>query len=169
MSTASLSAVLPAERGALASLAVGGAAVGVLDGLFAVAVYVVALQVTTTERVFQAIASALLGRAAFEGGWATAALGVLLHFAVAYGWATVWLALHRRWPWLRRRVASTMGVLAASAVYGPLVWIAMQHVVVPLTRFPQGPIPAGLYTTLLVGHVFVVGLPIVALVRPRRR
>jgi hypothetical protein len=35
-------------------------------------------------RIRQSIASGLLGRHAFAGGWQTAALGVLLHFFIAF-------------------------------------------------------------------------------------
>ena len=60
-----------------------GALVAVLDGAFAVVLYVTVLRVCSAAQLMQSIAGALLGRAAFRGGRATVALGLVLHFAVA--------------------------------------------------------------------------------------
>jgi len=70
-----------------------GALVAVLDGAFAVVLYVTVLRVCSAAQLMQSIAGALLGRAAFRGGSTTVALGVALHFAVAYGWTLVYAAL----------------------------------------------------------------------------
>src|SRR3954471_17723499 len=47
-------------------------------------------------RVLQSVASGLLGEAAKEGGLATAALGAVLHFLIAFVWATVYWVASRR-------------------------------------------------------------------------
>jgi hypothetical protein len=72
---------------------VAGAVVGVLDGAFAL-VLCKTLNPTacSAERMFQGIAAGLLGKAAFSGGAATAALGVALHFAIATGWSAAFVA-----------------------------------------------------------------------------
>jgi len=69
----------------LASVAKAGAVVALLDGSYAIIVYVWILLLTTSARIFQGIASRLIGKGSFDGGAATVALGVLLHFTVAYG------------------------------------------------------------------------------------
>ena len=56
----------------------GTLAVGGLDALAAIVTF--GLRGTTPYRIFQGIAVGLLGRASFDGGWATSALGLVLHF-----------------------------------------------------------------------------------------
>jgi len=60
----------------------GGLAVGVLDALDAIIFFGIRNGVTP-KRIFQHIASGLLGRASFDGGYATALLGLFLHFLIA--------------------------------------------------------------------------------------
>src|ERR1039458_5924577 len=47
-------------------------------------------------RLLQGIASGLLGSVAYEGGMATALLGLLCHFFIALSAATIFLATSRR-------------------------------------------------------------------------
>ena len=93
----------------------------------------------------------------------TAAIGLLMHFGVALGWSTVFLLLHDRWAWLRARVRSPGGVLAVAAVFGPLVWLTMSLVVIPLLVH-RPPNINGRWLVQLVGHFPFVGLPIVAMI-----
>ena len=168
---AALPLTLP-DRAALpgvAALVRATAAVTLLDGAFAVALNAALAPTPSAVQVFQSIAAALLGRDAFRGGMATAALGALLHALVALAWAAVYLALLTYAPRLRALVTTTAGRALVAATYGALVWIAMHHVVVPLTRAPSGPMPTSVYAALLVGHMLVVGLPIVRLLRPGAR
>jgi hypothetical protein len=67
--------------------------------------------------VLQAVASALLGRDAFAGGWATGALGLGLHFFVAFNAAAVFWLLSRKFPLLLRH-AVPAGLLHGAVVYG---------------------------------------------------
>ena len=80
-------------------------AVGILDGL--AAVVTAAVRGISPDRVFQYIASGILGRAAFEGGAATIAFGLLLHFIVALGAASVFVLARawREYPSSLRRLA----------------------------------------------------------------
>ena len=134
-----------------------GAIAGVLDILAAFA-----LQATNgvpPYRVLQAIASGLLGPAAYRGGAATAALGLLLHFVIACGAAAVFYAASRRWPVLVRRP------VAAGAVFGVLVYAFMNQVVLPLSRGNFRAPAARTVAVMLVIHILCVGLPIALTVR----
>ena len=153
----------------VAALARATAAVALLDGAFAVALNAALSPTPSAVQVFQSIAAALLGPSAFGGGLATAALGALLHTLIAFAWSAIYLALLTHASRLRGLVATAAGQALAAAGYGALVWVAMHHVVVPLTRARSGPMPAPIYAVLLVGHVLVVGLPIVRLLRPGAR
>lgn len=168
MTTAIPPVALAAPRGYLARTLAAGAAVGVLDGAAAWLLYVVVRQTTTTERLFQGIAHAAIGDAALGGGAAMAALGVLVHFGVAYGWATAYALLHRRWRALRTLTRATGGALVAGVALGAVVWVAMSLVVLPLTHAQPAPPRSTAFLTMLAIHMVVVGPPITLLVRERR-
>jgi hypothetical protein len=150
----------------IAALTRATAAVALLDGAFAVTLNAALSPTPSVRQVFQSIAAALLGPDAYRGGLATAMLGALLHALVALAWSALYLVLLTYAPRLRVLVATAAGQALAAAVYGACVWVSMHHVVVPLTRAPSGAMPASVYAVLLVGHMLVVGLPIVRLLRP---
>ena len=81
-------------------------------------------------RVGNAIASGLLGPSAFSYGTGVAVLGFALHFAIAIGWAAIYVAASRRLPIL---VAHP---LICGPLYGAVVYAAMNLVVVPLSAAP---------------------------------
>jgi hypothetical protein len=95
-------------RFSVSSLVRAGLLTGVIDGLFS-SILSVAAYGSTVARLFQGVASVPLGRAALEGGTPTAALGLLIHFCVAFGWSAVFLFLVRS-AWIRRILASRYGV-----------------------------------------------------------
>jgi hypothetical protein len=134
--------------------------VAVADMLDAVVVWVVIYQRSTVQRIFQAVATGLLGPDSFNGGAATAVLGGMFHCVVALGWTLVFLFLLRQWPWLRQMTASTRGAVLAGLVYGAAVWLLMDGVVLPLSRARATPVTAPWFWIQLATHPFVVGLPI---------
>jgi hypothetical protein len=134
--------------------------VAVADLLDAIIVWVVIFQRSTPLRICQSIATGLLGPASFEGGHATALLGLVLHFCVALGWTLVFLVLLRRWPQLRTWTAQMRGAVLAGLIYGAVVWLLMDGVVLPLSRARVTPPTAPWFWIQLATHPFVVGLPI---------
>ena len=62
----------------------GGLVAGVLDATDGVVAF--GLQGLNPIQVLQYIASGLLGKASFDGGLATAALGTLIHFFITFFW-----------------------------------------------------------------------------------
>lgn len=117
---------------------------------------------STLTRLFQYIASGLIGRdAAFSGGMATAALGLLLHYVIAFTFTVFYFLLYPRVSLLRRNaVISGIG-------YGLFVWAVMNLIVLPLSRIP--PIPFDPAKAALAAAILIVciGLPI-ALMRERQ-
>ncbi|HKW58010.1 MAG TPA: hypothetical protein VJN42_11700 [Candidatus Acidoferrum sp.] len=124
---------------------------GTLDGLSAVA-----LSSGQFIRVFQFIASALLGSNSFKGGTATAALGVCLHYLIALTATVVYYAASRAMPILIER-ALLFGIL-----YGIVVHLFMQFVVLPLSTLGRRPFNAPSFFIYLAVHMIVVG-PSIAL------
>jgi len=119
---------------------------------------------STPVRVFQGVASTLLGPSALQGGAATAAIGVLMHFGVALAWSAVFLAIYERSVSVRRVAGARYGPLKVAALYGPLIWLVMSLAVIPLLVHRPPNITLR-WAVQLVGHVFFVGLPIVAMIR----
>jgi hypothetical protein len=153
------------ERGIASLVLAAGAAVGVLDGLFAVTVCESVNPACTPARVFQSVAAGLLGRDSYAGGVATAALGLALHFAIAATWSAIYLALVRRSARLREIVRRPGGAAAVGLAFGPLVWLVMRFVVIPVSAATSGPVRSWVFVVMLAGHALVVGLPIALIVR----
>lgn len=79
------------------------------------------------QRLLQGVAGALLGPAAFEQGWASAALGLVMHYSVAFTWTALFYGLSRRFPGLLR------WPVVSGLIYGALVFLVMFRGVIPLT------------------------------------
>jgi hypothetical protein len=157
---------MPNGRAILSRILLAGLVTGVIDGLFASVQSL--FNNSTPARVFQGVASTLLGPSAMDGGARTAAIGVLMHFGVALGWSTVFLLLYESLPRLRSLVQSPLGPLKVAAVYGPFIWLVMSLVVIPLlVHHPTIIRPR--WWVQLIGHIPFVGLPIVSMVGWRDR
>jgi hypothetical protein len=128
------------------AIAFGGLGAGVGDTVLALVLYRVSL-----VRVYQSIAAGLLGRAAFNGGMGTAALGGFLHFFIATVAATVYVLTAKKVRLL------TAYPLPCGLVFGCAVYLFMKYGVLPLsavTRLtPFEPLA-------MAGHAVLVGLPI---------
>ena len=118
------------------------------------------IQKTPFIVVWQYIASGALGMAAFEGGIATALLGVFFHLIISFVIAGVFILSADRIPLLRRYA------IAGSLLYGFGVFIVMNMIVTPLSATP--PLPAPTMPWLIeaiIEQVLVVGLPLGILIR----
>jgi len=154
-------------RTTLATLARAGLLTALTDGAFAI-VLSVAVYHSTVTRLFQGVASTLLGAEALTGGTRTAVIGVLMHIGVAFGWSAVFLFFVVPVSWVRALMESRYGVLKVAALFGPMVWATMSLVVIPLLVH-RPPVIGLRWWIQFVGHAFFVGLPIVATVRAGRR
>jgi hypothetical protein len=142
----------PGRGNALAAIFWAGLLCGVFDIIAAFVVY--GAFGLKPIPLLQGIASGILGERARDGGLATAALGLLCHFVIAYGAATVFVVASRFVPFLVEH-AVPCGIL-----YGIAVYFFMQNVVLPLSSI--GPRPFSLQF-MLIGvaiHIFTVGLTI---------
>jgi hypothetical protein len=105
------------------------------------------------EHVLQTIASAVMAKAAFDHGWASAALGLALHYAIMLAMVALFMIeLAPRRPIARKPYQS-------GALYGLLLWALMYLIVLPLRwpaifpRFSIGETSAQLFC-----HIVLVGL-----------
>lgn len=150
---------------ALARLVRAGIATGIVDGLFS-SVLSAFFYGSSVTRLFQGVAATLFGNRALEGGAHAAAIGVAMHFGVAFGWSAVFLVLVLTSRWLRRAIATWPGAVTVAAVYGPAIWIVMSLVVIPLLLRRPTAITFRWWVQF-VGHFPFVGLPIVGSIRGR--
>ena len=143
------------------AILVGGLVVGVLDGLDAVVFF--GLRGVAPIRIFQHIASGVLGRASFTGGLRTALLGVAFHFFIATVIVSVYYAASRTIGVLTRQP------LACGIAYGLLVYAVMNLVVVPLSAASHGPPALPVLVNGLLIHALGVGVPSALVARWGRR
>jgi hypothetical protein len=131
------------------AILVGTLACGILDATAAT------IQAGTLgikpQRVWQTVASGLIGPRAFESGWATGILGLALHFFISFVLATIYVLASRRMPFLVDRP------FLAGALYGIAVYLVMNHIVLPLSRRAKRPFNPHFAITQLVIHIFIVG------------
>jgi hypothetical protein len=110
-------------------------------------------------RIFQSIASGLLGAESYKGGLRTAALGIFLHFVIAFGAAFVFYLASRKIEFLTRQP------IISGLLYGGCVYWFMELVVLPLSAFTGKNrfAPEQIIKGLIV-HALCVGLPIALVV-----
>ena len=136
----------------VAAVLAGGSTAAVLDITYAFIAF--GLRGVSPMRILQSVASGLLGKASYMGGVATAALGGILHLAIALVMAAVYVVASRFLPSLNKRP------WLWGPAYGFGCYLVMNLVVLPL-RF--GPRPTPDLDVILGGvaiHMFGVGLPI---------
>jgi hypothetical protein len=118
--------------------------------------------------VLQSVAGGLLGRGSYNGGFVTAALGLVMHFTMALTVATIFYALSQRFH-LPQKLS---GVVAVGLLYGAAVFFVNNFATAPFMSWVRS---LYLYTPILfkppmgwsqlVIHLFCVGLPIALVMR----
>jgi hypothetical protein len=138
---------------------------GVTDFVFS-SVLTVAFYGSTVTRLFQGVASVLIGPRAIQGGTSTAMIGILMHFGVALVWTAFFALVALRSSVIRDLAASRFGVVKTAALYGPFIWLVMSLVVIPLLT-GRPPAITLRWLVQLLGHIPAVALPIVAMTTAR--
>ena len=143
-------------RAAVRTIAITGVIVGAMDITSA---FIIAIsRGSTATRLLQFVASGLIGQKAFQGGAATAALGLGLHFLIAFSLVGVFYAASRGLAFLRRQA------VVSGLIYGLIVFGVMNLVVLPLPA--AKPRHSWTGDLLQVGiHLFIIGLPTALLIR----
>ncbi len=115
----------------------------------------------TPKMIFQFIASGLIDGKSFTMGAASVALGVAIHYAIAMTWTVVFFVASRKLLILTRQAA------ICGIVYGGVVYVIMNFVVLPLTRVPHSTKAVTLASRIsgVLALLFCIGLTIALLVR----
>jgi uncharacterized membrane protein YagU involved in acid resistance len=99
--------------------------------------------------VLQAIAAGLLGSRSFSNGMRSAALGLILQWAMSCLIAGIYVVAARRLLILKRLW------VASALIYGVIVFVVMNYVVVPLSAVGRSP---AFTTTTFVGSLLAMFL-----------
>ena len=110
--------------------------------------------------VFQNVAGGLIGReTARAGGVPTYVLGVSLHCLIGIIWAAIFWGLSRRLPALIKYA------VPSGLVFGLIVYLGMNCVVVPLSALHAPLALPPLLSWPAAAHLVLVGLPIALVAR----
>ncbi len=115
----------------------------------------------TPTRIFQYIAGGLIGPQSAHLGMESVALGVAIHYTIALTWTAIFYLASMKMAVLIRRPV-ICGIL-----YGGLVYIIMNFVVLPLTRVPHSRAPMTLASRVsgVLALLFCIGLTVALLTR----
>src|ERR1041385_4875949 len=144
---------------AIDTIPLGGLLIGLFDLTFAFTFYGLILGVPLL-RIFQTVAGGVVGRPrAYAGGVSTFFFGIVLHFVVATCIATVYYLATLVLPVLLRHP------VVSGLIYGVVAYFGMKYLVTPLSAIgARGTLPRlPILLTELIGHAFLVGLPVALL------
>jgi len=130
----------------------GGLVAGALDAGDSVVAF--GLKGMNPIQVLQYVASGLLGTSAFQGGLATAALGAVLHFFIAFMVAAVFYGVALKLPFLYQKP------LIYGFLYGAAVYLFMNYFVLPFSAVPKSPFSLPLFFNGIIGHGLFIGFVI---------
>ena len=140
----------PDTRPGLKAALVGGLAAAVLD--FAAACI---NSGNSPIRIGKAIASGLMGQAAFKAGDEAAYLGMAAHTAILLVVAGIYVLAARRMDYLWRQP------VVCGLIFGVIVYAIMNAIVLPFSAVTQGAGPPDIKRAIQIGiHMLFVGLPI---------
>lgn len=133
-------------------LLLAAVAATVLDLGFAVVFW--AVEGVPATRVLQSVATWLLGRDAYAGGIATAALGGVLYLALMWALAALYGGLSRTFPRLLRQP------VRFGLIYGAVMYGLVFHILVPLftAAGPASQRPDWILACI-AAYMVLVGLP----------
>jgi uncharacterized membrane protein YagU involved in acid resistance len=135
----------------VAWIVAGALVIGTLDAAYAIIFW--GMRGVGPIRIFQSIAAGLLGRAAFSGGLGTETLGLALHYCIALGIVVVYWIASRSLPLLTRRP------ILCGAIYGILVYLFMNYVVIPLSATSRSRFLLSWVVWSVIVHAFLIGVP----------
>jgi uncharacterized membrane protein YagU involved in acid resistance len=150
----SRSELLPTNKSALSTIIWAGLVAGTLDALAAMTMFIIRTG-KNPAAVWRYVASGVFGKDALTGGTDVVIWGLIFHFLIALIWAVIFFVIY---PTLRRLIRNSV---VTGLLYGVLVWLVMNLVVLPLSHIPPAP-PFDL-SKALIGMAIImvcVGLPI---------
>jgi hypothetical protein len=146
----------PKKSTVVPAIAIGGLIVGILDITSAFITWW--CKGVRPVPGLQGIAAGLLGSQSFQGGVATAGLGLTIHFFVAFMVVIVFYVASRKFQFLTRH-AVVSGLLYGVVVYLFMYWFVLPNV------FPKFRHSISSDVLAVVVHMVLIGLPTALVVR----
>ncbi len=132
-----------------------GFTAGTLDIIAAITSFSIKKGMLSAEPVLKFIATGIFGRPALKGGGEMVAAGLLFHYIIAFCFTIAYFLLYPHIPFLRKYV------VISGLLYGIVVWVIMNRVVLPLSLVPQAPFKWSINTFIQMGILMVcIGLPV---------
>jgi hypothetical protein len=158
------SSIIHSKPSPLSTILLAGLIAGILDGSAASIQFMINSGGKSPAIVFKYISSALLGKEAYAGGTGMVILGIFLHILIATIFAGIFYLLYKNVNWISNNI------LLSGIIYGILVWVAMNRVVVPLSKIPR---PKSFDLTkasiAMLILIFCIGIPIALITQYRMR
>ena len=158
------STLIQTKTSPLSTILLAGLVAGILDGAAASIQFMINSGGKSPAVVFKYISSALIGKEAMSGGTAMVILGILLHMLIATIFAAIFYLLYKNITWISQHI------FVSGIIYGVLVWIAMNRVVVPLSKLSRPKsfdITKAFIAALIL--IFFIGIPIALITHKRMR
>jgi hypothetical protein len=149
----------PSSTSVLRAIILMGLIVGTLDILSAIVDYYIATG-KGPATIFKYIASAILDKQAFSGGTGIIVLGLLLHYLIAFLFTILFVALYRNIKFM------SGNKLIVGVLYGILIGVIMNFIVVPLSLTPKMPYQGLKVIKAFLILICMIGLPL-AFLAPR--
>ncbi len=109
---------------------------------------------TTPDIILKYVASGLLGKDAFAGGYGTMVIGLLFHFIIAFACTLVFFLLYPKLKFLHR------SVLLNSFFIALIAWAVTTQIIIPLSEIKPGVFNLK-KVAIAVAILFVcIGLPV---------
>ena len=124
---------------------------GLLAGILDISAAFIQYAIVTSKNplgVLNFIASGVFGKSAFAGGPAMALWGFVFHMTIAMGFAVLFFVLCLKINWCYKNK------WAAALLYGIVVWLIMNMIVVPQSKAPH--IPFRPAKALLAAAILIV-------------
>ncbi len=135
-----------------------GLLAGCLDGAAALLLFI-ARGAKKPLLLFRYIASAVFGNKAFTGGAKMIALGILFHLLIAITFVVFYFLLFPHIKWLE------LYPFAGGTLYGLLIWLMMNRVVVPLSHAEPRPFSWTMALINMAILILAIGIPAAYLAR----
>ncbi len=133
---------------------IAGLLAGSLDIIAACANAYISNSNSTPDKVLCFIASGVFGKKAFTESSIMVAWGLLFHFIIATGFAALFVLAAQMMRFLTRHH------VISGLLYGLLVWLIMNRVIVPLSETPPQPFAWKKAIIAMLILIFMAGLPI---------
>jgi uncharacterized membrane protein YagU involved in acid resistance len=136
------------------TILLSGFTAGTMDILAAFFVYSVLMQVVTPVQILLHVASGVFGKTIIGNETTTALIGLLFHFIIALGFATAYFLIYPYIKFLH------YNKIISGILYGMLVWLIMNFVVVPLSNASHAPFALNSAIRAAIILILCIGLPI---------